>query len=71
LPASGREIRHCLLRTKAGQSMNSEQKSLVAIAMEKLARIFAEHPEVMELEINPLMISGDKALVADVKIALE
>ncbi len=70
LPASGREIRWCFARTKASQSLTNTQRGFVTIAMEKLARIFREHQEIIELEINPLMITKDQILVADVKVAL-
>lgn len=70
LPASGREIRRCLNRTKAYQTLSPDQRSLAAISLERLARIFAEHPEIQELEINPLMLTKDKAYVADVKLSL-
>lgn len=71
LPASGKEIRSCLGRTKIATTLSREQKSLVAVTMERIAKIFEEHPEIEELEINPLMITKDQALVADVKVALK
>lgn len=70
LPASGREIRNTFARTKAYQALDSAGRSMVTIAMERLARIMNEHKEIEELEINPLMITEDKILVADVKVSL-
>lgn len=71
LPASNREIRSALARTKAYQSLTDRQRSMVATAMEKMARLFAEHPEINELEINPLMVTETQVYAADVKIALQ
>lgn len=70
LPASQREIRAALHRTKMFESLNNDQRSLCLLALERFARIFNEHPEIAELEINPLMITKDTAYVADVKVTL-
>lgn len=71
LPATTREIQSALQRTKAYQTLDSDQKGMVAIAMERLARVIIEHPEINELEINPLMVTAEQILVADVKVALQ
>lgn len=68
LPASLREMRLALGRTKLISTLSASQISLCLQALDRFSRIFADHPEIRELEINPLMITDDKMYVADVKI---
>lgn len=70
LPASQREVRAALRRTKLYPLLSAEQRSLVLLSIERFIRLFTQHPEIEELEINPLMITSHTAYVADVKVEL-
>lgn len=70
LPASSREIRHAFRRTKLSAVLSTEQRSLILLCMERLMAVALEHPEIAELEINPLMLSNHQAFVTDVKVEL-
>ncbi|PWU24182.1 hypothetical protein C5B42_00370 [Candidatus Cerribacteria bacterium 'Amazon FNV 2010 28 9'] len=70
LPASQREIRAACARTKLFTQLQPQQKEQTILAVERFARLFNEHPEIEELEINPLLLVADKAYVADVKVTL-
>ncbi|HSW89272.1 MAG TPA: CoA-binding protein [Patescibacteria group bacterium] len=70
LPASQREIRKAFARTKIISELSNEQQQLVLLAIEHLIKLFNEHQEIAELEINPLMVTADTAYAADVKVEL-
>lgn len=70
LPASQREIRDTLKRTKLITLLTPEQQALVLNCLEQFATVLLEHPEIGELEINPLMVTAHTAYVADVKVEL-
>ena len=70
LPASTKELQNALRRTKLINGLNTREREQVMLAMEHLSLMFKEHPEIMELEINPLMVTESCAYVADVKIVL-
>lgn len=70
LPASTKEIRQTFRRTKLYSALSTEQRSLILLCMERLMAVALEHPEIAELEINPLMLSNHQAFVTDVKVEL-
>ncbi len=70
LPASGKEIRATLKRTKLSTLLSATQREQVLLCIERFQYLMNEHPEIIELEINPLMLTADTAYVADVKVTL-
>lgn len=70
LPATQKELLAAFKRTKIAPLLSVEQQSLVLLCLDRLARLMAEHPEIDELEINPLMVTKHIAYVADMKIEL-
>lgn len=71
LPASSKEIRQAFRRTKLHASMSTEERSLILLCLERLLAVAMEHPEIAELEINPLMLANHQAFVTDVKVELQ
>ncbi|MBP9700572.1 acetate--CoA ligase family protein [Candidatus Woesebacteria bacterium] len=71
LPASSKEIRNTFRRTKLHSLMSTEQRSLILLCIERLMSLALEHPEIAELEINPLMLANHQAYVTDVKVELQ
>ncbi len=45
-------------------------KAAVADILEKLSRLVADHPEIVEADLNPIIASGRGAVVADVRMML-
>jgi acetyltransferase len=70
LPASNKEIRAAFKRTKLFSLLTSAQHELVLTTLEQCQAVFTEHPEIFELEINPLMVTKDKAYTADIKVEI-
>ncbi len=70
LPASGKEIRATLKRTKLASLLSGTQQEQILLCMERFQYLMSEHPEIVELEINPLMVTAEVAYVADVKVTL-
>ncbi len=70
VPASAREVRSSLRRTRLYSKLSAEQRSLVLLNLERFIEVIKEHPEIVELEINPLMVTAHQAYVADVKVDL-
>lgn len=68
LPASQREIRAAARRTKLFASLTTDQREQLILSIERFARIMHDHPEIGELEINPLMLVSKQSFVADVKV---
>lgn len=69
-PASGKEIRATLKRTKLSSLLTPVQREQILLGMERFQYLLNEHPEISELEINPLMVTDTTAYVADVKVTL-
>ncbi len=46
------------------------KKAAVADILEKLSRLVADHPEIVEADLNPVIASGRGAVVADVRMML-
>jgi len=46
------------------------KKAAVADILEKLSRLVADHPEIVEEDLNPVIASGRGAVVADVRMML-
>jgi acetate---CoA ligase (ADP-forming) len=42
-----------------------------ARALAAISRVAAEHPEIVEIEINPLLVTADGALALDARVVLE
>ena len=40
-------------------------------AVVQAAQLASDHPEIQELDLNPVMVSGDGTAIADAKIVLE
>ncbi len=45
-------------------------KAAVADILEKLSRLVADHPEIVEADLNPIIAAGRGAVVADVRMML-
>lgn len=71
LPASIKELRATLLRTQISTLLTKEQFSIVQMIMGKLALLLREHPEIVEIEINPLLVTDHNAVAADIKLELQ
>lgn len=71
IPGSPRELRATFKRTKIFQILSPEQRSVVLLTLERIMLLTEEHPEIRELEINPLMVTAHTAYVADIKVDLK
>lgn len=81
LPARRSEIRSAFEQTKAweilekwqseqsGKKVVRAQQTVLDVA-QKLQRLIMAHPEITELEINPLVVNTQGVWVADIKISL-
>lgn len=75
LPTSRKVLRKKLQQTKAFEALQKLSKEYdqdvlgeVLTTMSSLQKLMREHPEIQELEINPLMINKKGIWVADVKV---
>ncbi len=71
IPGSPRELSATFKRTKIFQLLSPEQRSVVLLTLERILLLTEEHPEIAELEINPLMVTAHTAYVADIKVDLK
>lgn len=74
LPLNGWEIRKLINTTKVSQILNGArgQKPLavekLAVLLEKLQALVIAYPELAEIDINPLLITQKRCVVADAKL---
>ncbi|MFH0831996.1 MAG: acetate--CoA ligase family protein [archaeon] len=74
LPAGRTEIEKMISETKAFNILNArgrkfDEKKLVDF-LEKTAKLAKEHPEIQELDINPLIVNEKECVAADARIIL-
>jgi succinyl-CoA synthetase beta subunit len=72
IPTTPRYLKLILSMTKAYQALQKYPERIpdVAEMMSAVSQIILTHPEINELEINPLMVTKSKIYAADIKIQL-
>lgn len=53
------------------RGMPAVKKELMADLLFRLSLVSAVHPEIVEIDLNPIMISGDKPVIVDALIAIK
>jgi acetyltransferase len=78
LPPLDLNLAHDLIaRTRVSRILKSYRdvpaadESAVALLLVKIAQIAADHPELHQLDINPLLADGDGLIAVDAKVSLE
>lgn len=71
LPASHRDIASACFRTKIFTLLSKQQQHLVINAVKNFAQLVNSHHEINEIELNPLLLTKDKAYAVDVKVSLQ
>ena len=75
LPANRKEIENMVRETRAFQLLIARGKKFnmqkLLDVLEKTAKLAAKHPEIKELDINPLIVNEKECLVADARIVLD
>ncbi|MBS3090777.1 acetate--CoA ligase family protein [Candidatus Pacearchaeota archaeon] len=72
LPANRKEIENMVRETRAFQLLIARGKKFnmqkLLDVLEKTAKLAAKHPEIKELDINPLIVNEKECLVVDARI---
>jgi acetyl coenzyme A synthetase (ADP forming)-like protein len=72
LPCTPSILKETLIKTKAYPILKKSPRSLYSaqMALQHLQQIMLEHPEIDEMEINPLLITSRTAYAVDIKITV-
>lgn len=70
-PLEKTEIEKMIEETKIGGDLNSEEKKIVTNNLIKLNNLVEKFPDILELDINPLILQKEKGVVVDARISWE
>lgn len=74
LPAGKAEIEKMMQETKAFQLLTARGRKFnmqkLLDVLEKTAKLAGKHPEIKELDINPLIVNEKECVVADARIVI-
>ena len=72
LPAGEKDIEKMIDETRASKLLAARSRNIprknIADVLHKLAKLAEKHPEIEELDINPLIINEKECVVADARI---
>ena len=73
LPTTKKELKEMIKETKFYKILEEKDVTLEEIEknIDKIQSLVKKHPNIIELDINPLTISKNKAKVIDARIVLE
>jgi acetyl-CoA synthetase (ADP-forming) len=67
-PFEGEDAKKMVIETKISKILSEEEKKAVEKNIAKINNLIKKYPNISELDINPLIVNGDKAVVVDVRI---
>ena len=73
LPASTKDIDEMMKETRVYSELKKNKVNIKKIerALDKIEKLVIKHPEITELDINPLIVNDKKAVVVDARISFE
>jgi len=70
-PLSRKEVENLIQDLKISKAIEEKtDKNLVIKNLLKMSHLSQEHPEILELDINPLIVNKEKATVVDARIIM-
>ena len=69
-PVSPTTARRLLTMTRAATLLDEDQLDLVADHVTRVAQLVSDHAEIDELDLNPVIVSGDECWVVDATVRL-
>jgi len=67
-PFDKKEAKKMLSETRISRELNKDEKEAVVLNLLEICRLIKQYLNISELDINPLMVDGKKAVVVDVRI---
>jgi acetyltransferase len=69
-PISPSVARSLVAATRAAAMLDDESLDLVADVVSRIAQLASDHPEIVELDLNPVIVGVDGCRVVDASITL-
>jgi len=69
-PLDIKDINEMIKETKVHSTLNNSELKHVANAISKVNEVMVKHPEISELDINPLIVNDKNAFVVDARIIM-
>ncbi len=69
-PISPSEARSLVASTRAAAMLDDESLEIVANVVSRIAQLASDHPEIAELDLNPVIVGDDGCRVVDASITL-
>src|SRR3989338_1446111 len=69
-PLDAKDINEMIKETKVHSTLNNSELKHVANAISKVNEVMVKHPEISELDINPLIVNDKNAFVVDARIIM-
>ena len=69
-PISGAAATAMLTRTRARATLDDEAEHLTADALVRVAQLVSDHPEIVEVDLNPVIVGDDSAIVVDARMVI-
>jgi acyl-CoA synthetase (NDP forming) len=70
-PFDKKEAEKMIFETRVSRGLNKEEKDAVVRNLLKVCSLIKEYSKILELDINPLMVEGSKAVVVDARAVFE
>lgn len=70
-PFNKKEAEKMILETRVSRGLNKEEKDAIVSNLLKTCELIKKYPKILELDINPLMVEGSKAVIVDARIVFE
>ncbi|MFH1364984.1 MAG: acetate--CoA ligase family protein [archaeon] len=70
-PFDSREAEKMILETKISKNLGKEERKAVEENIMKVCNLIKKYPKIEELDINPLIVNGSRAVVVDARMVLE
>lgn len=69
-PFDNKEAKKMISETKISKFLKEKEKKAVEDNLLKVCNLVQRHPDISELDINPLMVNGNRAIVVDARIVM-
>lgn len=69
-PLEKKELEHLIKSVKATKGLLKKEGEAIEFFLMQVSDLIEKHPQIKELDINPLMVNGNQAIIVDARILM-